>query len=103
MDSFGTVLEPVVSLLEAVDERKARDGNKAEMWRDQEKFPAIGESQDLIAICDHELSEQLDEIRKVLKRPTATWTAINGVGQYIYRFFQHNRALMLLLCFVQRI
>lgn len=36
----------------------------------------------MIAVCDHELSEQLQEIRKILKRPTAQWTAINGVGQF---------------------
>ena len=37
----------------------------------------------MIAICDHELSEQLQKIREILKRPTATWTAINGVENLI--------------------
>lgn len=35
----------------------------------------------MISICDHELSEQLQKIREILKRPTAQWTAVNGVGE----------------------
>lgn len=34
----------------------------------------------MIMFCDHELTEELDEIRKVMKRPKATYATVAGIG-----------------------
>ncbi|KAL7413339.1 muts domain V-domain-containing protein [Mrakia frigida] len=83
VDSFGTVVEPLKVLLEAIDEKRAKEGLKAELWRDHSKYEAIADAQDMISVCDQELDEQLTEIRKILKRPSAAYTSINGVDNLI--------------------
>lgn len=47
VDSFGKVVEPLKVLLEAIDEKKAKEGLKAEMWRDHSKYEAIADAQDV--------------------------------------------------------
>jgi len=57
----------------------------------------------MIAVCDQELDEQLTEIRKALKRPSATYTSINGVDNLIEtrtgdaKKVRQNRRRLLLL------
>jgi len=41
------VVQPLKVLLEAIDEKKAKEGLKAEMWRDHSKYEAIADAQDV--------------------------------------------------------
>lgn len=47
IDSFGMVTEPLKVLLEAIDEKKAKEGLKAELWKDLTKYEAIANAQDV--------------------------------------------------------
>jgi len=36
----------------------------------------------MIMFCDHELAEELERIRALIKRPKAVYSTVAGVGAY---------------------
>ncbi|KZT60361.1 hypothetical protein CALCODRAFT_114887 [Calocera cornea HHB12733] len=77
--SLPAMLDVVTQLMHPFDIRKARDDNKAELWLDPQKYPAIQDTKDCIATVEYELGEHLHDIRKTLKQPSAKYVTVSGI------------------------
>ncbi|KAG1756484.1 muts domain V-domain-containing protein [Suillus paluster] len=77
--SLPEIREPIEALLATINIKKANSGRKDDMWTDPEQFPALDEYKLLIETVKSELDEELKSIRRLLGRPSLTWTTIAGI------------------------
>ncbi|KAG8992221.1 Mismatch repair protein msh3 [Tulasnella sp. JGI-2019a] len=70
---------PLLELTTIFNLTKARfDQPKADLWLDDEKYPALDDCKYSIAAIEGELDEELKAIRKLLKRPSLNYTSVAG-------------------------
>ncbi|KAG8691841.1 Mismatch repair protein msh3 [Ceratobasidium sp. 423] len=81
--SLPTLREPLAVIMSQIDLRHARDNNKAELWVDSEKYPAIDEAKFGILSVESELEDHLKEIRETLKKPNAKYISVSGIDYLI--------------------
>ncbi|OAX39197.1 hypothetical protein K503DRAFT_690106 [Rhizopogon vinicolor AM-OR11-026] len=91
--SLPKLKAPTEALLAAIDVKKATSGKKDEMWTDPEQFPALDEYKMLIETVKSELNEELKSIRKLLRRPSLTWTTVAGIEYLIEIKKSEDRAV----------
>ncbi|EPQ58610.1 hypothetical protein GLOTRDRAFT_137270 [Gloeophyllum trabeum ATCC 11539] len=68
--------EPVQSVLSEVSLKIMEAGDKEGMWLDADKYPDIAEYAAAAQAAEAELTEELESIRKVLKKPSLSWTTV---------------------------
>ncbi len=69
----------VQTYLNQISIKEARANNKADLFADAERYPAIQTAKDNIAIVETELREHLRELRKTLHRPSLEYASVSGV------------------------
>ncbi|KAG8884457.1 Mismatch repair protein msh3 [Tulasnella sp. 331] len=70
---------PLLELTTIFNLTKARfDQPKADLWLDDERYPALDDCKYSIAAIEGELDEELKIIRKLLKRPSLNYTTVSG-------------------------
>ncbi|KDQ59554.1 hypothetical protein JAAARDRAFT_625109 [Jaapia argillacea MUCL 33604] len=73
------LIEPINSIKNVVDVKKATQGKKEEMWKDVEgKYPKLCEVQKLLDANTAEMDQQLKNLRKTLRMPSLEWTSNLG-------------------------
>ncbi|KAI5479614.1 DNA mismatch repair protein MSH3 [Pseudohyphozyma bogoriensis] len=65
----------VEGFLEEIDAKAARDGKKAEMFKEG-LFEEIQDAKDCLAFVQHEMSEELTSARKILKSPSLEFKTV---------------------------
>ncbi|XP_069483651.1 DNA mismatch repair protein Msh3 isoform X2 [Ambystoma mexicanum] len=72
------VLNPVQHFLKILSEEAAKKGDKTELFRDLTDFPRIKERKDQIQEVLSQVQSHLQEIRRMLKNPSATYVTVSG-------------------------
>ncbi|QRW14701.1 DNA mismatch repair protein MutS [Ceratobasidium sp. AG-Ba] len=77
--SLPTLREPLALIMSHINVDKARANEKAELWVDSEKYPAIDEAKFGILAVESELEDHLKEVRKTLQKPNLNYVSVSGI------------------------
>ncbi|MBZ3875437.1 DNA mismatch repair protein Msh3 [Sciurus carolinensis] len=72
------LLSPVEHYLKILNEQAAKIGNKTELFKDLSNFPLIKKRKDEIQEVTDKIQVHLQEIRKILKNPSAQYVTVSG-------------------------
>uniref|UniRef100_A0A8C4KYX9 DNA mismatch repair protein MSH3 n=1 Tax=Equus asinus TaxID=9793 RepID=A0A8C4KYX9_EQUAS len=72
------LLSPVERYLKILNEQAAKIGDKTELFKDLSDFPLIKKRKDEIQEVTHRIQIHLQEIRKIIKNPSAQYVAVSG-------------------------
>ncbi|KAB0385544.1 hypothetical protein FD755_000500 [Muntiacus reevesi] len=72
------LLSPVEHFLKILNEQAAKIGDKTELFKDLSDFPLIKKRKDEIQDVTHKIQTHLQEIRKILKNPSAQYVTVSG-------------------------
>ncbi|PNJ49730.1 MSH3 isoform 4 [Pongo abelii] len=72
------LLSPVEHYLKILNEQAAKVGDKTELFKDLSDFPLIKKRKDEIQGVIDEIQMHLQEIRKILKNPSAQYVTVSG-------------------------
>ncbi|XP_077900540.1 DNA mismatch repair protein Msh3 isoform X1 [Ictidomys tridecemlineatus] len=72
------LLSPVEHYLKILNEQAAKIGNKTELFKDLSNFPLIKQRKDEIQEVTDKIQIHLQEIRKILKNPSAQYVTVSG-------------------------
>uniref|UniRef100_A0A8C9B4R7 DNA mismatch repair protein MSH3 n=1 Tax=Phocoena sinus TaxID=42100 RepID=A0A8C9B4R7_PHOSS len=72
------LLSPVEHYLKILNEQAAKIGDKTELFKDLSHFPLIKKSKDEIQEVTDKIQTHLQEIRKILKNPSAQYVTVSG-------------------------
>ncbi|XP_020731398.2 DNA mismatch repair protein Msh3 isoform X1 [Odocoileus virginianus] len=72
------LLSPVEHYLKILNEQAAKIGDKTELFKDLSDFPLIKKRKDEIQDVTHKIQTHLQEIRKILKNPSAQYVTVSG-------------------------
>nr|XP_054540213.1 DNA mismatch repair protein Msh3 isoform X4 [Pan troglodytes] len=72
------LLSPVEHYLKILNEQAAKVGDKTELFKDLSDFPLIKKRKDEIQGVIDEIRMHLQEIRKILKNPSAQYVTVSG-------------------------
>lgn len=77
--AFPPIKSAVDGFLNDIVIREARADNASNMFADPEKYPAIQETKNIIAVCESRLEDNLKDIRKSLKKPSLSYVTVAGI------------------------
>ncbi|XP_036703140.1 DNA mismatch repair protein Msh3 isoform X2 [Balaenoptera musculus] len=72
------LLSPVEHYLKILNEQAAKIGDKTELFKDLSHFPLIKKRKDEIQEVTDKIQTHLQEIRKILKNPSAQYVTVSG-------------------------
>ncbi|XP_055418814.1 DNA mismatch repair protein Msh3 isoform X4 [Bubalus kerabau] len=72
------LLSPVEHYLKILNEQAAKIGDKTELFKDLSDFPLIKKRKDEIQDVTNKIQTHLQEIRKILKNPSAQYVTVSG-------------------------
>uniref|UniRef100_A0A8D2A4N2 DNA mismatch repair protein MSH3 n=1 Tax=Sus scrofa TaxID=9823 RepID=A0A8D2A4N2_PIG len=72
------LLSPVEHYLKILNEQAAKNGDKTELFKDLSDFPVIKKRKDEIQEVTNKIQTHLQEIRKILKNPSAQYVTVSG-------------------------
>ncbi|XP_047714689.1 DNA mismatch repair protein Msh3 isoform X1 [Prionailurus viverrinus] len=72
------LLSPVERFLKLLNEQAAKSGDKTELFKDLSDFPLIKKRKDEIEEVTHRIQIHLQDIRKILKNPSAQYVTVSG-------------------------
>uniref|UniRef100_A0A4W2H594 DNA mismatch repair protein MSH3 n=1 Tax=Bos indicus x Bos taurus TaxID=30522 RepID=A0A4W2H594_BOBOX len=72
------LLSPVEHYLKILNEQAAKIGDKTELFKDLSDFPLIKKRKDEIQDVTKKIQTHLQEIRKILKNPSAQYVTVSG-------------------------
>ncbi|MXQ92354.1 hypothetical protein E5288_WYG021713 [Bos mutus] len=72
------LLSPVEHYLKILNEQAAKTGDKTELFKDLSDFPLIKKRKDEIQDVTKKIQTHLQEIRKILKNPSAQYVTVSG-------------------------
>ncbi|XP_030179663.1 DNA mismatch repair protein Msh3 isoform X1 [Lynx canadensis] len=72
------LLSPVERFLKLLNEQAAKSGDKTELFKDLSDFPLIKKRKDEIQEVTHRIQIHLQDIRKILKNPSAQYVTVSG-------------------------
>ncbi|XP_062068478.1 DNA mismatch repair protein Msh3 isoform X2 [Lepus europaeus] len=72
------LLRPVERYLQVLNEQAAKIGDKTELFKDLSDFPLIKKRKDEIQEVTEKIQVHLQEIRKILKNPSAQYVTVSG-------------------------
>ncbi|XP_031303209.1 DNA mismatch repair protein Msh3 isoform X2 [Camelus dromedarius] len=72
------LLSPVDRYLKILNEQAAKSGDKTELFSDLSDFPLIKKRKDEIQEVTYKIQIHLQEIRKILKNPSAQYVTVSG-------------------------
>nr|XP_001503905.2 DNA mismatch repair protein Msh3 [Equus caballus] len=72
------LLSPVERYLKILNEQAAKIGDKTELFKDLSDFPLIKKRKDEIQEVTHRIQRHLQEIRKIIKNPSAQYVTVSG-------------------------
>ncbi|KAI4570077.1 hypothetical protein MJT46_007371 [Ovis ammon polii x Ovis aries] len=72
------LLSPVEHYLKILNEQAAKTGDKTELFKDLSDFPLIKKRKDEIQDVTNKIQTHLQEIRKILKNPSAQYVTVSG-------------------------
>ncbi|XP_057596264.1 DNA mismatch repair protein Msh3 isoform X1 [Hippopotamus amphibius kiboko] len=72
------LLSPVEHYLKILNEQAAKIGDKTELFKDLSDFPVIKKRKDEIQEVTDKIQTHLQEIRKILKNPSAQYVTVSG-------------------------
>uniref|UniRef100_A0A8C3WW70 DNA mismatch repair protein MSH3 n=1 Tax=Catagonus wagneri TaxID=51154 RepID=A0A8C3WW70_9CETA len=72
------LLSPVERYLKILNEQAAKNGDKTELFKDLSDFPVIKKRKDEIQEVTDKIQTHLQEIRKILKNPSAQYVTVSG-------------------------
>ncbi|PWZ02446.1 hypothetical protein BCV70DRAFT_196688 [Testicularia cyperi] len=77
--SLSASKDPVQRYLGQISIKEARANNKADLFVDADRYPAVQAAKDNIAVVESELRDHLRSLRKDLKRPSLEYVSVAGV------------------------
>ena len=80
---LGAARDAVAAAIAAMDVAATRRGEKADMYKDPERFPRIQEVKDMLVDDEAALIEHLAEVRAVLRRPSLQYTSVSGIENLV--------------------
>ncbi|KAM4876033.1 DNA mismatch repair protein Msh3 [Thomomys bottae] len=72
------LLNPVEDYLKVLNEQAAKTGDKTEIFRDLSNFPLIRKRKDEIQEVNDKIQVHLQEIRRILRNPSAQYVTVSG-------------------------
>ncbi|KAG8456428.1 hypothetical protein GDO86_002273 [Hymenochirus boettgeri] len=72
------ILKPMQLFLNVLNENAARTGNKSELFKDLSHFPIISHRKMEIQEVLSQIEAHLEDVRKILKNPSTTYTSVYG-------------------------
>ncbi|XP_076995409.1 DNA mismatch repair protein Msh3 isoform X2 [Tamandua tetradactyla] len=72
------LLNPVEHYLKILNEQAAKTGDKTELFKDLSDFPLIKKRKDEIQEVEDKIQVHLQEIRRILKNPSAQYVTVSG-------------------------
>ncbi|XP_049722674.1 DNA mismatch repair protein Msh3 isoform X2 [Elephas maximus indicus] len=72
------LLSPVEHYLKILNEHAAKTGDKTELFKDLSNFPLIKKRKDEIQEITNKIQIHLQEIRRILKNPSAQYVTVSG-------------------------
>lgn len=79
LDVLPTIQDDTIYFLSSLNATAAQQNDKVNLFRDVEKYPAIQDRKDCIAMAQSELTEHLKAVRKKMRMPRLDYATVAGV------------------------
>nr|ODO02407.1 DNA mismatch repair protein MSH3 [Cryptococcus depauperatus CBS 7855] len=80
-NTLPTILSTAQIFLNALNLKAARNNDEGNLWTDLDKYPDIQDVKDAscINVCEMELDDHLQEVRKIIRRPALQYITVSGI------------------------